>query len=732
MDSFWIPKHRSKESFEFKHDMSNSDSIHYISERTAISRTQIQNTLRLLEAGASIPFIARYRKEITGGLLEQELFQISQTLRNHEELIARKEYILKTLAESGVLHPDLEKKLLNCQEIQMLEDLYAPYKQKKKTKADLARESGLEPLALKILSHYIFPLKQEAGKLICEKFPDVSSVLEGTRHIISDQIHKNDELRARLRKMMYRNGTLTARLVKSKEQEAAKYRDYFNYQESLHKVMPHRYLAICRAENEKMLRVSIDTDHSPLLDQIRYKYSYRHSAELSQQVAMAIEDALERLILPLLEAQIRQELKEQADKSSIEVFGRNLRQALLEPPLGQKSILAIDPGFRTGCKCVILDESGSLMDHFTIYPVEPKNATVESERILRHKLELYQIKSFAIGDGTAGKELLSWLESWTGPFEAEIFSVDESGASVYSASELARKEFPDLDIVFRGAVSIGRRLQDPLAELIKIDPKSIGLGQYQHDVNQKWLQDRLDFEVSSCVHQVGVQLNTASPELLGYISGIGPALAQAIVRYRAENGFFKSKNELMNVPRLGAKAFEQCAGFVRIRDGKHPLDNTGVHPERYNLVEKIARSLKLDTESLVRNPAVLDQIKLTEFVSEDCSLESLKDILSEIKRPGLDPRGQLEAFHFDHRIKSIQDLQIGMELPAIIKNITQFGAFADIGIKESGLIHVSEIRQEFVRDAGSILKLKQKVKVRVIGLDPGLGRIQLSMKAVGS
>lgn len=712
--------------------MSTSEAIAYISDKTSISRAQVQSTLRLIEGGATIPFIARYRKEATGGLQEQEIFQIGQTHQNFEDLIARKDYVLKTLTELGVLNAELEKKIRSCQEMQALEDIYAPYKQKKKTKADVARENGLEPLASKIFSNYIFPLIPEARKFVCPIFPDVDSVLEGARHIISDQVHKNDELRAYLRKTVLRNGVLTAKLVKGKDSEAAKYRDYFNYREPLTKVMPHRYLAICRAENEKLLRVGMDIDRTPLSDQLRYKYRFRHSAELEKQVSLALEDALDRLILPLLEAQIRQELKERADKSSIDVFGSNLRQALLEPPLGQKSLLAIDPGFRTGCKCVILDESGALLDHFTIYPVEPKNAAEESMRILQHKIELYQLSTLAVGDGTASKELMSWLESWTGPYQLHVFPVDESGASVYSASELARKEFPDLDIVFRGAVSIGRRMQDPLAELIKIDPKSIGLGQYQHDVNQKWLQERLDFEVSSCVNQVGVQLNTASAELLGYISGIGPALAQAIVRYRGENGFFQSKTELLKVPRLGAKAFEQCAGFVRIRDGNHPLDNTGVHPERYALVEKIARSLRTDLENMVRNPGMLDQVQIADFVSEECSLESLQDILSEIRRPGLDPRGQLEIFSFDPRVRSINDLYVGLELPAIVKNITQFGAFADIGIKESGLIHVSEIKNEYVRDPGSVLKLRQKVRVRVIGLDLTLGRIQLSMKAVGT
>ncbi|MBK9272111.1 MAG: helix-hairpin-helix domain-containing protein [Saprospiraceae bacterium] len=703
-------------------------SLAYISQRTEIPQKQIQKTLALLHSGASIPFIARYRKEQTGSLNEVDIFAIQKFQSEYTELSNRKEYIIKALEELGVLTKEFEQKIIHCQDLKSLEDWFAPYKKKKKTKADLARENGLEPLALKLMSNAHFDLDSEATRLVCETFADKNEVLEGVRQIVADIIHKDDEIRGRLQGIYFKTALLNSKLIKSKEAAAQKYKDYWDFKEPLSKIPPHRYLAICRAENEKLVRLVIDSDEEYMLGLLHRKYRWHHPVSHARQVEMAVKDALDRLILPLIESRLRSELKDKSDVQSIEVFGKNLRQALLEAPLGQKSVLAIDPGFRTGCKCVCLDASGNLLDYFTIFPVEPvKDEKGSMTRVLAY-LGKYNIKTVAIADGTAGKEVKQWLEQYPQTRDFEIYSVDESGASVYSASAIAREEFPDLDLVFRGSVSIGRRLQDPLSELIKIDPKSIGFGQYQHDVNQKWLQERLDFEVSSCVNAVGVQLNTASAYLLSYISGIGLVLAQSIVRFRNENGPFKTKRDLLKISRLGDKVFEQCAGFVRIREGSHPLDNTAVHPERYPLVEKMAKSIGSSLDALIRDASLIEKIPFSNFVDEECSSDTLEDILTEIKKPGIDPRGRLEVFSFDPRIQTIQDLQIGMCLPVMVKNIVQFGIFVDLGIKESGLIHVSEMSHDFVKDPSQVVQLRQKLMAKVIGLDLPAKKIQMSLK----
>ncbi|MBK9631542.1 MAG: helix-hairpin-helix domain-containing protein [Saprospiraceae bacterium] len=704
------------------------NSINYVGQKSLIQADKIRKTIDLLEGGATIPFIARYRKEQTGSLDEEDIFKIKKYHEEYLEFIHRRDYILKTLEDTGILTDELKKKILACFEIAQLEDLYAPYKQKKQSKADLARQNGLEPLALKLMSDQKFNLEIEAEKLICKAFDNVDSVLEACRHIVADFIHKDEALRSQLRNVFMKSAVLVCKLVKGKEAEAVKFKDYWNFQENFYKIPAHRYLAICRAENEKLLRVSFNIDQDSFIYFIQKKYQWRHPKQQARQIEITIDDVLDRLILPLIIAQQRQELKEKADQKSIEIFGKNLRQALLEAPLGQQAILAIDPGFRTGCKCACIDSSGSLLEYFTIFPVEPQNNKKESKEIIDRCIKKHSITHFAIGDGTAGKEVKEWMESMSWDSDIKVFSVDESGASVYSASSLAREEFPNLDIVYRGAISIGRRLQDPLAELIKIDPKSIGFGQYQHDVNQKWLQERLDYEVSSCVNSIGVQLNTASATLLSYISGIGPTLAQSIVKYRNENGPFATKSELLKVSRLGAKVFEQCAGFVRIRAGKHSLDNTAVHPERYILVESIAKSIGHTVKELVETPEITTKIQLQNFVSEQCQIETLQDILLEIKRPGIDPRGLLQSFSFDQSIKSISDLQIGMWIPGMVKNIVQFGVFVDLGLKESGLIHVSELSHEFVKDPSQVVALRQKLLVRVIGLDISQKKIQLSLK----
>lgn len=706
--------------------------IDFIATRTQISKKGIQNTISLLDSGSSIPFIARYRKEATGSLHEEEVFDIQKYQKLYQDIQSRKEYILKTLAEQQKLTKELENAIRECSDLHMLEDIYAPYKQKKKTKADVAREHGLEPLAHGVMSHGNYSIQIAAKQFKHPDYPDLESVLDGVRSIIADLIHQDLELREQLRRIVKKEGILKSVLVKSKKTEAQKFRDYFEYQELLHRIAPHRYLAVCRGEEEKFLRLSIQIQESDLLFRITKKYRYRHSAENAYQLELAIQDAWDRLIFPLIQSQIRQELKEQADIKSIEVFGKNLRQALMEAPLGEKKLIAIDPGFRTGSKLVVLDASGQLLEYTNIYPLEPQNAKTASLQTLTQLMEKNSVNTIAVGNGTGGKEMCQWLEQHFSNQNIEIHSVDESGASIYSASAIARQEFPDLDLIYRGAISIGRRLQDPLAELIKIDPKSMGLGQYQHDVHQKWLVDRLDYEVSKCVHAVGVQLNSASAVLLSYISGIGSNLAESIVQYRNQMGFFKTKSELLKIPRLGAKVFEQCAGFVRIRNGKHPLDNTAVHPERYPLVTKMAESIQMSLEALVGQEKNTSQIQLAQFISDDCQISSLQDIISEINKPGIDPRGKLMPFAFDHSIKSIEDVREGMILPAIIKNITQFGAFADIGIKESGLIHISEMSDQHIKDVGDRLTLRQKLLVKVLKVDLPLKRIQLSLRGIRS
>ena len=697
---------------------------------TGLTSRQVKNTLDLLEDGASIPFIARYRKEKTQSLNEQEIRLIKQASQIFEDLFDRRNFILQKLDEQGVLTNELKTKILGAKDLISLEDLYLPYKKRKRSKADIAIENGLEPLAMKIIQNINIDLNTEINQFIPTPYHSRSEVLDGIKFIISDFINRDDELRHRLRNRMWNEGLLVSKLSKGKELSAEKFKDYFDFKELLKKIPSHRYLAIRRGEEEKLLKVDLFLEDDVFIKIIGRKYFSLGSKDLLLLMRLAVEESWTRLLYPSLVLQIHHRLKEKSDQAAIDVFGMNLRQILLEAPLGSKKILAIDPGFRSGCKVVCLDARGNLIDHFVIFPLEPVLEKYKSAEKLLSSLKVNDISDIAIGDGTGGRELGVWLLEILDGKNINVHVVSESGASIYSASELAGSEFPDLDLTFRGSISIGRRLMDPLSELIKIDPKSIGVGQYQHDVNQKLLKDRLDQEIVSCVNSVGVQVNTASAQLLSHVSGIGLTLAKSIVDYRDKNLEFKTKSQFLNVPRFGQKAFEQSAGFLRIRNGTHPLDNTGVHPERYVLVDEMAASLKHRLSELIESKELIDKIDLSKFISEEVNIDTLRDIINDISKPGLDPRGEIKLFSFDPSVKTIDDVFQGMILPGIVLNITQFGAFVDIGIKESGLIHKSEISESFVDDPLKLLKLRQKLMVRVILVDHERKRIQLSIKNV--
>ena len=687
---------------------------------------QVENTLSLLNGGATIPFISRYRKEATGGLDEVQIGEIKERYDKLTEIAKRKETILKTIDEQGKLTTDLKKRIDACWDATELEDIYLPYKPKRKTRAEVARQKGLEPLAIILMSQRENNLSARVRNFVKGEVKDEEDALKGARDIIAEQVSEDERARNQLRNQFARQAIITAKVVKGKEEEAVKYKDYFDFSEPLKRCTSHRLLAIRRGEAEGLLKVSISPDDEECTERLERSY-VRGTNECSQQVKEAVRDAYKRLLKPSIETEFATLSKEKADEEAIRVFAGNLRQLLLAPPLGQKRVMGIDPGYRTGCKVVCLDAQGNLLHNETIYPHPPKSEHALASRKLTKLVEQYQVEAIAIGNGTASRETEAFVTNQRYDRKLQVFVVSEDGASIYSASKIAREEFPDYDVTVRGAVSIGRRLMDPLAELVKIEAKSIGVGQYQHDVDQTALKKSLDMTVESCVNSVGVNLNTASRHLLTYISGLGPTLAQNIVDYRAENGAFTSRKELMKVPRMGAKAFEQCAGFLRIPGAKNPLDNSAVHPESYAVVEHIAKDLKCTVEELIKCKETRNKIDLKKYVTDKVGLPTLTDILAELEKPGRDPRQAIKVFEFDKNVKTIDDLKEGMTLPGIVTNITNFGCFVDVGIKENGLVHISQLCREFVSDPTTVVSIHQHVQVKVVSIDRERKRIGLTM-----
>ena len=690
---------------------------------------RVSNTLKLLLGGATIPFISRYRKEATGGLDEVQIGEIQANYDKLTELAKRKETILSTIGEQGKLTDELRSRISGCWNPTELEDIYLPYKPKRKTRAEAARQKGLEPLAILIMLQRENNLTAKVRSFVKGEVENEEEALKGARDIIAEQVSENEGARNTVRNAFAREAVITAKVVKGKETEenAAKYRDYFDFSEPLKKCTSHRLLAIRRGESEGILKVSISPDDTGCTEKLERKY-VKGNNECARQVAEAVADAYKRLIKPGIETEFAAASKEKADEEAIRVFAGNLRQLLLAPPLGQKRVLGIDPGYRTGCKVVCLDAQGTLLHNEAIYPHPPKSEYQQAARKLTKLIEQYKIEAIAIGNGTASRETEQFVTSLRFDREIQVFVVSEDGASIYSASKLAREEFPDYDVTVRGAVSIGRRLMDPLAELVKIDPKSIGVGQYQHDVDQTKLKASLDQTVESCVNLVGVNVNTASKHLLTYVSGLGPALAKNIVDYRTENGPFQSRKELLKVPRMGAKAFEQCAGFLRIPHAKNPLDNSAVHPESYPIVEQMAKDMNCSVTDLIKDKTLRSRIKVENYISETVGLPTLNDIMQELDKPGRDPRQKIQAFEFDRNVRTIDDLTEGMELPGIVTNITNFGCFVDIGIKENGLVHISQLADHFVSDPTTVVSIHQHVHVKVLGIDRERKRIQLTMK----
>ena len=691
-----------------------------------IAVRQVENTLSLLNGGATIPFISRYRKEATGGLDEVQIGEIKERYDKLTDIAKRKEIILKTIEEQGKLTAELKKRIEACWDATELEDIYLPYKPKRKTRAEAARQKGLEPLATILLMQRENHLSARVRTFINKEVKDEEEALKGARDIIAEQVSEDERSRNQLRNQFSRQAIITSKVVKGKEEEAAKYKDYFDFSEPLKRCTSHRLLAIRRGEAEGLLKVSISPDDEECTERLERSY-VRGNNECSQHVKEAVRDAYKRLLKPSIETEFAALSKEKADEEAIRVFAGNLRQLLLAPPLGQKRVMGIDPGYRTGCKVVCLDAQGNLLHNETIYPHPPKSEHGISARKLTKLVEQYAIEAIAIGNGTASRETEAFVTSQRYDRKLQVFVVSEDGASIYSASKIAREEFPEYDVTVRGAVSIGRRLMDPLAELVKIEAKSIGVGQYQHDVDQTALKKSLDMTVESCVNSVGVNLNTASRHLLTYVSGLGPTLAQNIVDYRAENGAFTSRKQLMKVPRMGAKAFEQCAGFLRIPGAKNPLDNSAVHPESYAVVESIAKDMKCSVEDLIKNKELRNQIDIKKYVTDQVGLPTLTDIMAELEKPGRDPRQAIQVFEFDKNVKTIDDLKEGMVLPGIVTNITNFGCFVDVGIKENGLVHISQICREFISDPTTVVSIHQHVQVKVVNIDRERKRIGLTM-----
>lgn len=695
-----------------------------IAQKLNIAEKSINSVLDLLAEGATIPFIARYRKDVTGAMDEVQIQQIQDEGKFQQEFSDRKAFIEKTISEQGKMTETLQASLDKAISLNELEDIYLPYKPKRKTKAQTARENGLEPLALWLLDQKEGSVEAEATAFITENVADTSAALQGARDIIAETINEDAAVRAQMRKLFESQATVQSKVLTGQEEAGAKYKDYFEFSEPVSKIPSHRMLAIMRGFMEGILRMSIAPEEEVALEMVGENF-IKASNEAGEQVKKAVRDAYRRLLQPSLESEFRMELKVKSDEEAITVFAENLRQLLLSSPLGSKRILAIDPGYRTGCKVVVIDEKGDLKHNDLIYVHENNFKLNDAEHKVRSLVKQYDVQAFAIGDGTAGRETEQFVKKLQ--LELPIFLVNEDGASVYSASATAREEFPDYDVTVRGAVSIGRRLMDPLAELVKIDPKSIGVGQYQHDVNQTRLKEKLDQTVESCVNTVGVNLNTAGKHLLSYVSGIGASVAENIVKYRSENGQFTDRKQLLKVPRLGNKAFEQCAGFLRIKEATHPLDASGVHPEAYPVVEQMAKDVNVSVPELLGNEEAIKTIKISNYVSDTIGKHTLEDILKELRKPGLDPRSELEQFEYAN-IYSIEDVQVGMEVPGIVTNLTRFGAFVDIGVKQDGLVHVSEISHTYISDPSEALKLNDKVKVVVTEVDLGRKRIALSIK----
>ena len=703
--------------------------IKAIAQMLDVKDWQVENCAGLFEEGATIPFVSRYRKERTGGLDEVAVAEIRHWVDVFAEMEKRKTTILETISQAGALTDELRKQIENTVDSRELEDLYLPYKPKRRTRATAAKEAGLEPLADKMYSVSLADPAVEARKYLNDKVASVEDALAGARDIIAERLSETASVRETLRQIFRTRRIVTKATKKATGPEAMKYRSYFDYSESIERIAPHRLLAILRAEEEGFLNVKIDADPERCGKKIYYDFCQerRYPAQpLAEHMHAAFEDSFKRLLEPSISNEVIKEAKEKADIESIRIFGENLRQLLLAPPVGQKRVLAIDPGFRTGCKVVCLDEQGNLLHNEAIFPHPPVSEKIKSIQAVSAMVQKYGIEVIAIGNGTASRETEDFIKRVPLPEGVRVFTVSEDGASIYSASEIAREEFPDYDVTVRGAVSIGRRLMDPLAELVKIDPKSLGVGQYQHDVDQTLLKEKLDNTVESCVNSVGVNLNTASSYLLSYVSGIGPALADNIVEYRTANGAYTSRKQLLKVKRLGDKAFEQCAGFLRIQDASNPLDNSAVHPEAYHIVDKMARDLKVATKDLVGNAELCAKINASDYVTGDFGLPTINDILNELRKPGRDPRESAQEFEFDHDIKTIEDLNIGMELPGIVTNITAFGAFVDIGIKQNGLIHATQMGIKGMADPSKVLKLHQQVKVTVISVD--LDRLRIGLR----
>ena len=704
--------------------------ISYIAERLQVKDWQVENCVSLFEEGATIPFISRYRKERTGGLDEVSVAEIRHWAEVFSEMEKRKATVLQAVEDAGALTPELASRIKGCVESRELEDIYLPYKPKRRTRATAAKEAGLEPLADKMYSVSLADPYSEARKFVGEKVADSEAALAGARDIIAERLSETASVRETLREIFKTRRVVAKATKKAVGQEAMKYRSYFDYSESLSRIAPHRLLAMLRAEEEGFISLKIDADAEKCGKKIYYDFCQERrypSSALAEQLHLAFDDSFKRLLEPSISNEVLREAKEQADIESIRIFGENLRQLLLAPPVGQKRVLAIDPGFRTGCKVVCLDEQGNLLHNEAIFPHPPVNEKVKAIQAVSAMVQKYGVEVIAIGNGTASRETEDFIKRVPLPSGVRVFTVSEDGASIYSASEVARAEFPDHDVTVRGAVSIGRRLMDPLAELVKIDPKSLGVGQYQHDVDQGLLKEKLDNTVESCVNSVGVNLNTASSYLLSYVSGIGPSLAENIVEYRSENGAYTSRRQLLKVKRLGEKAFEQCAGFLRITDADNPLDNSAVHPEAYHIVDKMARDLKVSAKELVGNADLCSKIDAAKYVEGDFGLPTVNDIINELKKPGRDPRESAQEFEFAQDIHSIEDLYEGMELPGIVTNITAFGAFVDIGIKQNGLIHVSQMGVKGLADPSKVLKLHQKVKVTVVSVDLDRSRIGLRL-----
>ena len=704
------------------------NSIDYIKKSLPLSENNIKATLKLLSEDCTIPFISRYRKDATGNLDEVQIEGISKLNKQFEEIIKRKESILKSIEEQDSLTSDLKQKIEQSFDLQELEDFYLPFKKKRKTKADAAKEKGLEPLARIIMSQNANNLESLASRYLNDQVPTEEDALQGARDIMAEWINENIYVRKNLRRLFQRKAVITSKVIKAKKEEesAQKFSQYFEWEESLNRIPSHRLLAMLRAETEGFVKTNIGIDKEEALDFIENAI-IKSNNECADHIALAIKDSYKRLLEPAISNEALQEAKEKADQKAIEIFAENLRQLLLAPPLGEKRILAIDPGYKSGCKVVCLDEKGDLQHNETIYPHAPQNETGMAMKKIRSLVNSFNIEAISIGNGTASRETEFFIKKIAFDKPPQVFVVSEAGASVYSASKIARDEFHNFDVTVRGAISIGRRLSDPLAELVKIDAKSIGVGQYQHDVDQTQLKNELDSTVMKCVNSVGINLNTASKSLLSYVSGIGEKMAENIVNYRTEKGAFEDRKQLKKVPRLGDKAYQQAAAFIRITNAKNPLDNSAVHPEAYSIVEKMAKDLGLKTLDLIANKKKIQTIDPENYITETIGILGIKDILKELEKPGLDPRKAAKVFEFDPTVKSIKNLRTGMILPGIVNNITAFGCFVDVGIKESGLVHISQLKEGFVSDVNEVVKLHQHVQVKVTEIDEARKRIQLSM-----